>query len=131
MKDIKVILLDDLTGTGWVELPNSYVPPVFSAGSKIFLRRTVFSWEVRIICKGVSNGNSPVPSIAPKLLPPLWQPEYDIQIILHDDVTSLGRIRISPSGQIAYTGRILSGSTEPTGYVFARTDKAYPTENPT
>lgn len=131
MKDIKVILLDDLTGTGWVELPNSYVPPVFSGGSKIFLRRTVFSWEVRIICKGLFNGNSSVPSTAPKLLPLLWRPDYDIQIILQGRPSELGRVQISPSGQIGYTGPTLTGSAEPTGYVFARTDKAYPTENPT
>ena len=129
MKDVKVILLSDLTGTGWVELPNSYVPPAFTSGSKIFLRRTVFSWEARILCKGVATSTSG--SAASKFLPPLWQPDFDIQIILHGNTRQIGRLWIHPSGQIVYTGTNLTAANEPIGYVFARTDKAYPTEKPT
>lgn len=127
MKSIAVLTKEDMAGTGWVQLDKKYLPLVLRRQSRVLLKRTPISLEVR--CELANVDNSPRGFVSTAPLPEDWRPDFFTSVFMPDGKGAIGVVTLYPDGRISYTGPEIK-SVSSHGFAMVTTSRPYPTNNP-
>lgn len=127
MKNIAVLTKEDMAGTGWVYLNAKYLPPALQASSRVLLKRTPVSLEIRCELFGVNK--TPSQSISTTKLPNDWRPEFYVTVFMPDGTGNTGVVTLYPDGRMSYIGPEIKRHSSH-GFTMVTTSRPYPKANP-